>query len=148
MLRGGSLKLLKAFDLLEINGYDLRRESGDVVFRYACKWASRGRVEAARLALRRGACSIAARITSPSRGDSCWQTLVGLRVESVLRINQHYHDSAETEITTIFSRKKGCRSPLSDQSSNPARALTEGHPTSLVVPQVRPYVHNRGRYPA
>jgi hypothetical protein len=41
MLHEGSLKLLTAFDLLEINGYDLRREPGDVLFRYACKWASR-----------------------------------------------------------------------------------------------------------
>jgi hypothetical protein len=54
--------------------------------------------------LDRHALCAAASITSPSRGDPCWQTLVGLRVESVLRINQHYHDSAETEITTIFSR--------------------------------------------
>jgi hypothetical protein len=51
--------------------------------------------------LDRHALCAAASITSPSRGDPCWQTLVGLRVESVLRIDQHYHDSAEIEITTI-----------------------------------------------
>jgi hypothetical protein len=66
--------------------------------------------------LDRHALCAAASITSPSR-DPCWQTLVGLRVESVLRINQHYHDSAQTEITTIFSRPTA-PSPASSMCSS------------------------------
>ena len=72
-------------------------------------WASRGRIEAARLALRRAP----ARSPRAVRGREHhvaipWRSMLAdarrPAVESVLRMNQHYHDSAEMEITTIFSR--------------------------------------------